>query len=111
VWELDAIGTPSKLRFTHKTETLARMFPHLDFSIDENTARRKWKNPRSWCADWTPEAEKNRSVSRWGCKNKSLINSLCNLPVVPAIVDIIRCIIIIVRAIFTDLVISSFIQW
>ncbi len=28
----------------------------------------------------TSESETKRSVSRWTCKNKSLTNSLCNLP-------------------------------
>ena len=35
------------------------------------------------------KAGKKRSVSRWACKNKSLTNSLCNLPDVLAIVAII----------------------
>jgi hypothetical protein len=31
VWELEAIGAPSKFRFTHKGDTLARMLPHFDY--------------------------------------------------------------------------------
>ncbi len=116
VWELEEIDTPSKFRFTLKADALARMLTHFDFSQQEKPERRKWKydDPKFDCADWTPEPEKKRSVSLWVCKNKSLIKSL------PSTSrgsnsrhksDSIRWIIIIVRAIFTDLVISSFIQW
>ena len=37
------IGSPSRLRLIRKSAGLARMFPHFDFSIEENAARRKWK--------------------------------------------------------------------
>ncbi len=63
------------------------MFPHFDFSIEEKAVRWKWKYTRSNWADWTPESAKKRSVSRWACKKRSLINSLCNLPDVPGITD------------------------
>ena len=50
--------TPSRLRLIRKAVALGRMFPHFDVSIEEKAARRKWKNPRSNVADWTPEAAK-----------------------------------------------------
>jgi hypothetical protein len=89
-WELEAIGDPSKFRFTRKADALARMLPHFDFSKQEKAVRRKWKydDPKFDYSDWTPEVAKKRSVSLWACKNKSLIKSLYNLPVVPAITGI-----------------------
>jgi hypothetical protein len=39
--ELEAIGAPSKLRFTRKAEALVMIFPTLDLSIEDKTARRK----------------------------------------------------------------------
>ena len=47
---LEAIGSPSRLRFTRKTAALARMFPILDLSWEENTARWKWNSPLFDCA-------------------------------------------------------------
>jgi hypothetical protein len=89
VWDLDAIGDPSRLRLIRKVTDLASRFPLFDLRFEKNAARRKWKNsPLVDCASGTPEAEKKRSVSRWACKNKSLINSLCNLPDVLAIAGI-----------------------
>ncbi len=89
VWDLDAIGAPSRLRTTRQAAALARARPTLLFKPVEKAERRKWKNPPLvGCADWTPEAAKKRSVSRWVCKNKSLTNSLCNLPLVLAIAGI-----------------------
>jgi hypothetical protein len=85
VCDLDVIGAPSRLRLTRKAAALGRMLPTRDLSSEKKPARRKWKCPRSNCASWTPEAAKKRSVSRWACKDKSLINSLCNLPDVLAI--------------------------
>ncbi len=78
------------LRLIRKEDVLARIFPHFDFNIEENVARRKWEydDPKFDCADWTPEGAKKRSVSRWSCKNRSLIKSLCNLPEVLGITDI-----------------------
>jgi hypothetical protein len=49
------IDDPSRLRLTRKTETLTRIFPTLDLSIEEKSSGRWWKNPRSDCADRTPE--------------------------------------------------------
>ncbi len=89
VWDLDAIGAPSKLRTIRKAAALARARPTLLFIPERKAAQRKWKNPPLVdCADWTPEAAKKRSVSRWGCKNKRLTNWLCNLPLVLAIAGI-----------------------
>jgi hypothetical protein len=62
VCDLDVMGVPSKLSVTRKVS---------DYT------------------DKTPETEKKkRSVSRWACKNKSLTNSLFNLPDVLAITGI-----------------------
>ena len=47
---LEAIGSPSRLRFTRKTAALARMFPILDLSWEENAARWKWNSPLFDCA-------------------------------------------------------------
>ncbi len=48
---------------------------------------RNYRNPINmcnWplvdCARWTPEIEKNRSVSRWPCKNRRHTNSSCKRP-------------------------------
>ncbi len=38
----DMIGDPSMFRLIRKAAVLARIFPHFDFSIEENAARRKW---------------------------------------------------------------------
>ena len=54
VCDTEVTGAPSRLRLIRKAAALARMFPHFDLSIEEKAARRKWKNPRSNCADWTP---------------------------------------------------------
>jgi len=63
------------------------VLPTFVFRVVENTVWWKWNSPRLGCAKWTPEGEKKRSVSRWACKNNSLLNSLCNLPDVLVIVD------------------------
>jgi hypothetical protein len=82
------IGTPSRLRLIRNVAALARIDETRDLSIEEKDARRKWKNaPIFDCADWTPEAAKKRSVSRWNCKNRILINSLWSLPDVLVIAD------------------------
>ena len=86
---LEVIGVPSMLRLTRKSPVLARVLPTFALSCEENAARREWNSPLLDCASWTPEVAKKRSVSRWVCKNKSLTNSLCNLPDVLAITDII----------------------
>jgi hypothetical protein len=78
VWDLDAIGAPSRLRLMCKTVALTRVRPTLLLNPEEKAVRRKWNMSRCVCAGWTPETEKKRSVSRWVCKNKSLTNSLCN---------------------------------
>jgi hypothetical protein len=88
VWGLDAIGVPSRLRFTRKAAALPRSRPTFLLNWAENAARRKWNWPRSVCADWTPEDVQKRSVSGWSCKNKSRTNSLCNRSDVLAIVGI-----------------------
>jgi hypothetical protein len=81
VCDLEVIGTASRLRFIRKSDALARIDETRDLTIEEKAARRKWKNtPIFDCADWTPEAAKKRSASRWGCTNKILINSLWTLP-------------------------------
>jgi antitoxin (DNA-binding transcriptional repressor) of toxin-antitoxin stability system len=65
VCDLEVIGVPSRLRLISKAVALARIDETRDLSIEEKTARRKWKNaPIFDCADWTPEAGKKRSVSR-----------------------------------------------
>ncbi len=48
----EAIGSPSKLRFTRKAEALPMIFPTLDLSKEEKSARRKWKYeaPKFDCA-------------------------------------------------------------
>ena len=86
VCDLEVIGAPSRLRLIRKAAALARIDEKRDLIIEEKAARRKWKNaPIFDCADWTPEAAKKRSVSRWVCKNKILINSLWRFPDVLAI--------------------------
>jgi hypothetical protein len=80
VCDLDVMDAPSKLSVIRKAATFARARPTLLLNCWAKAAWRKWNWPRSCCASWTPEAEKKRSVSRWACKNKSLTNSLCNLP-------------------------------
>jgi len=80
VCDVEVIGVPSRLRLIRKSGTLAKIKLTRDLNIEEKTARRKWKNPPLVdCENWTPEVAKKRSVSRWSCKNKILINSLCNL--------------------------------
>ena len=88
VCDLNVIGAPSNLSVIRRAAALVRMFPTRDLSIEEKVVRWKWKNPQSCCASWTPEAAKKRSVSRWACKNESLINLLCNLPDVLALTGI-----------------------
>jgi len=61
---LDVIDAPSRLRLIRKATTLARRFPVFEFMFEKNAVRRWWKNPRCDYADGTPEATKNRSVSR-----------------------------------------------
>jgi hypothetical protein len=74
------MGVPSKLSVIRKVATLTRARPTLFLSCWAKAAQRKWNWSRSVCGSWTPESAKKRSVSRWSCKNKSLTNSLCNLP-------------------------------
>jgi hypothetical protein len=89
VWDLDAIGTPSRLRLIRKAAALVRSRPTFLLRWTEKAARRKWNWPLGFVSTrWTPEVPKKRSVSRWDCKNKSLTNSLCNLPLVLGITDI-----------------------
>ncbi len=81
VSDLDVIGVPSRLRLIRKVAVLPSRFPLFDLRFEKNTVRWKWKNPP--LVDYvtgTPETTKKRSVSRWTCKDKSLINSLSNLP-------------------------------
>ena len=80
VCDLETMGIPSILSVILSATALARMFPTLDLSCEEKVARWKWNWPRSDCGSWTPEVVKNRSVSRWVCKNKRCTNSLCKLP-------------------------------
>jgi hypothetical protein len=44
---------PSRLSLIRKATVLSRIFPHFDFIIEENAARRKWKydDPKVDCAD------------------------------------------------------------
>ncbi len=63
-----------------KTASVVRVLPTFTFRWVENVVCRKWKSPRSCSGSWTLETVKTRSVSRWDCKNNSLMNSLCNLP-------------------------------
>ncbi len=82
-WVCDAevIGAPpSRLRLICNAAALARIDETRDLSMEEKAARRKRNMPRCVCESWTPEAVKKRSVSRWACKNKILINSLWSLP-------------------------------
>ncbi len=84
---LEVIGVPSILSVIRKDVVLVRVLPTFTFRVSENVGRRKWNSPRSVSGSWTPETAQ-RSVSRWSCKNNSLMNSLCNLPDVPVIVGI-----------------------
>ena len=83
---LEVIGAPSIFKLIRKAAALVRVLPTFALSLEENAARWKWKSPLVDCASWTPEDSKKWSVSRWSCKNKSLTNSLCNLPDVLTIV-------------------------
>jgi hypothetical protein len=87
VWELDVMDSPSRLRWPRKASAFVSTSPYFDLTWFRNAARRnlKYVDPKFDCADWTSEAAKKRSVSRWVCKNKSLIKSLCKRPFVPAI--------------------------
>ncbi len=78
--DLDARGAPSIFRIIRSDAVWVRIFQHLDFSYEENSALRKWNCPQSCCASWTPEAAKKRSVSRWACKNGRRTRSICSLP-------------------------------
>jgi hypothetical protein len=88
VCDLDTMGTPSKFREIRTSDSLTRVRSTLILSWEEKAVSRQWNIPRSVCGSWTPEVAKRRSVSRWDCKNKSLTNSLCNLPDVLGIVGI-----------------------
>jgi hypothetical protein len=81
----DVIGAPSIFKLTRRAAALARVLLTLALSCERKTTGLKWKSPPLvCCAVWTPEVAKNRSVSRWVCKNSNLMNSLCNLPEVLA---------------------------
>ncbi len=56
---------------------------HVNLTVDYSTS----VSPRK-CKTELLKLEKKRSVSRWSCKNNSLMNSLCNLPDVLGIGDI-----------------------
>jgi hypothetical protein len=84
----EVIVVPSRLRLTRKAEVLVRILSTFSLGCEENTVRRKWKSPLVDCGRWTPEVVQKRSVYPWSRKNKSLTNSLCNLPDVLAIVGI-----------------------
>ena len=88
VCDLDVMGAPSKLSVIRKVASCARPRPTLFLTCWAKAARRKWNWSRSCSGSCTPEVVKKRSVSRWTCKNKSLTNSLCNLPDVLSIVGI-----------------------
>jgi hypothetical protein len=77
---LEVIDTPSILSVIRKDTVLVRVLPTFAFRVTKNTVRRKWNSPLVDSGSWTPEDEKKRSVSRWVCRNNSLMNSLCNLP-------------------------------
>ena len=72
---MDAIGAPSRFRLIRKAVALARIFPTLDLSIEEKAVWLKLKKIGQF-----PDEDV--------CKNKSLINLLCNLPDVLAIAGI-----------------------
>ncbi len=42
MWDLDAIGVPSRLRLIRKAAALARILPTLDLSIEAKAAKGKW---------------------------------------------------------------------
>jgi hypothetical protein len=88
VCDLDVMGDPSKLSVIRKDAALARSRTTLFLNCWARVARRKWNSPLVDSGSWTPEAAKKRSVSRWTCKNKSLTNSLSNLPDVLSIAGI-----------------------
>ncbi len=66
--------------FVRKLSTFLKDSRTLFLNWEEKAARRKWNWPRSDSADWTPQAAKKRSVSRWACKNKVRTNSLRGSP-------------------------------
>jgi hypothetical protein len=82
------IDSPSIFKLIRKVSVLARARSTLILTWEGKAVWRKWNWSRSCDGSWTPEASKKRSVSRWVCKNKSLTNSLCNLPDVLVISDI-----------------------
>ncbi len=88
VCDLDVMGDPSKLSVIRKAAALARVRPTFLLNCWEKAERWKWNMTLLVSGSWTPEAAKKLSVSRWACKNKSLTNSLCDLPDVLAIAGI-----------------------
>ncbi len=64
------IGDPSMLRLIRKVEALGRIFPTLDLSIEEITARRLWKNPRSDFDDRNGESDRSGDRSSSFIVNK-----------------------------------------
>ncbi len=56
VWDLDAIGTPSRLRLIRKAPVLVRTRPTFPLNCWAKAARWKWNWPLLNCADWTPES-------------------------------------------------------
>ena len=88
VCDLEVIVSPSRSKLTRKPTSLTRVLPTSDLSCEENVVLRKWNSPLVDSSSWTDEVVKNRSISRWSCKNKRITNSLCNLPDVLTIVDL-----------------------
>jgi hypothetical protein len=119
VWVCKPIGSPSQLsvmcKVTNYNFNFTRMLTTVVLRCEENATRWKWNWSRSFCVNWTPEDKKNRPVSRWTFKRKSLTNSLCNLPDVLTIVDInetdVRWVIIVFSSILSDLVSGILIEW
>jgi hypothetical protein len=63
--DLELMGASSILSIIRNTVTLARTRSTLLLRCTEKTERWKRKSPRSCWGNWTPEAAKKRSVSRW----------------------------------------------
>jgi hypothetical protein len=85
VCDLDVMDTASKSSVIRKTVVLTRVRPTLLLTC---WVWWKWNTSLVDSGTWTPKTSKKWSISRWACKNKSLTNSLCNLPDVLAVADL-----------------------
>ncbi len=91
-WVVRGTGTPKPRIetsiFKTRQSVVLRMLLISGLNCEDHSARWWWNWPLVDCGRWTPEAVKNRSVSRLSCKNRSHTNWRCILPDVLTIGDI-----------------------